>query len=114
MDNPSSSSPVPSKGIETDQATLQREAYVKLVNEAVDDAVQDGSNWVLKPQREGGGNNMYGSQLSTYLDAHRSSPMIAEYVLMKRIFPKIQKSAFLRNGELTVLPSVSELGIYGR
>lgn len=32
---------------------------------------------------------------------------------MRRIFPKPQISSFLRNGILTVLPSISELGIYG-
>jgi glutathione synthase len=32
---------------------------------------------------------------------------------MQRIFPKTPKTAFLRNGLLQVLPSISELGIYG-
>ena len=35
------------------------------------------------------------------------------YVLMQRIFPSSQNTAFLRNGKLEVLPSISELGIYG-
>ena len=32
---------------------------------------------------------------------------------MERIFPRLQKTAFLRSGNLQVLPSISELGIYG-
>jgi len=32
---------------------------------------------------------------------------------MQKIFPSPQKTAFLRNGKLEVLPSISELGIYG-
>jgi glutathione synthase len=32
---------------------------------------------------------------------------------MQRIFPKPQVTAFLRKGELLVLPSISELGVYG-
>jgi len=32
---------------------------------------------------------------------------------MQRIFPSPQKTAFLRNGKLEVLPSISELGIFG-
>ena len=32
---------------------------------------------------------------------------------MQRIFPKPQLTAFLRKGKLELLPSISELGIYG-
>jgi glutathione synthase len=32
---------------------------------------------------------------------------------MQRIFPKPQKTAFMRKGELLILPSISELGVYG-
>jgi glutathione synthase len=32
---------------------------------------------------------------------------------MKRIFPKSQKSVFLRKGKIQILESISELGIYG-
>jgi hypothetical protein len=32
---------------------------------------------------------------------------------MQRIFPLPQKTAFLRAGALQVLPSISELGVYG-
>ena len=32
---------------------------------------------------------------------------------MQRIFPLPQKTAFLRVGALQVLPSISELGVYG-
>ena len=35
------------------------------------------------------------------------------YVLMQRIFPSPQNTAFLRSGKLEVLPSISELGVYG-
>jgi len=37
----------------------------------------------------------------------------AGYVLMQRIFPSPQNTAFLRNSKLEVLPSISELGIFG-
>lgn len=32
---------------------------------------------------------------------------------MERIFPSLQNTAFLRNGEIEIHPSISELGIYG-
>ena len=38
---------------------------------AADAALADGARWVLKPQREGGGNNLYGAELSQFLAAHR-------------------------------------------
>lgn len=39
--------------------------------------------------------------------------VFAGYVLMQRIFPLPQKTAFLRTGSLQVMPSISELGVYG-
>jgi glutathione synthase len=32
---------------------------------------------------------------------------------MQRIFPRPQTSSFLRKGELLIIPSISELGVYG-
>lgn len=81
--------------------------------EAMKDAISDGSKWVLKPQREGGGNNYYGKELSNFLSDHKTDPTLSEYILMQRIFPKIKKSIFLRNGNIDILPSINELGIYG-
>jgi glutathione synthase len=80
---------------------------------AIEKASKDGSKWVLKPQREGGGNNLYGKELSDFLVKNINDPLLSGYVLMQRIFPKPQKTAFLRKGELTIMPSISELGIYG-
>mmetsp|Transcript_9818 Transcript_9818/g.14648 ORF Transcript_9818/g.14648 Transcript_9818/m.14648 type:complete len:545 (-) Transcript_9818:36-1670(-) len=80
---------------------------------AVAEAEKDGSGWVLKPQREGGGNNLYGQQLSQFLKENKGNAVLGGYVLMERIFPEVKPTAFLRNGELKILPSISELGIYG-
>lgn len=44
---------------------------------AMDAAIKDGSNWVLKPQREGGGNNYYGSTLSAFLEEYRNDPKLS-------------------------------------
>ena len=81
--------------------------------EAMKNAISDGSKWVLKPQREGGGNNYYGKELSNFLNDHKTDPTLSEYILMQRIFPKIKNSIFLRNGNIDILPSINELGIYG-
>eukprot|EP01035_Chromulina_nebulosa_P018114 gene18114-23768_t len=81
--------------------------------QAIESAIADGSNWVLKPQREGGGNNLYGKELSEFLRKYKDDPILSGFILMQRIFPKEQYSLFLRNGELKMLESISELGIYG-
>jgi hypothetical protein len=39
-------------------------------------AENDGSNWVLKPQREGGGNNYYGNNLSNFLKSHQNEQIL--------------------------------------
>jgi hypothetical protein len=44
---------------------------------AIEDAIKDGSNWVLKPQREGGGNNLYGVELSGFLKKNREDPILS-------------------------------------
>lgn len=81
--------------------------------DAVDNAIKDGSKWVLKPQREGGGNNFYGKDLSNFLDKHKGDTILSEYILMQRIFPRVMSTFFLRNTEIKLLPSINELGIYG-
>ena len=48
----------------------------ELTKVAVENAINDGSNWVLKPQREGGGNNFYGEELSAFLKANRDDPIL--------------------------------------
>jgi glutathione synthase len=80
---------------------------------ALDNAIASGADWVLKPQREGGGNNMYGSLLSEFLVKNRNLPILKSYVLMRRILPVIHKSAFLRSAKMQVLPSIHEYGAYG-
>jgi glutathione synthase len=44
---------------------------------AIEVAIRDGRQWVLKPQREGGGNNLYGSELSAFLSSHKNDPILS-------------------------------------
>ncbi len=80
---------------------------------AMEEAMADGSRWVLKPQREGGGNNLYGKELSKFLLENRTNPVLNGWVLMQRIFPQNNITYFMKKGEVSVYPSISELGIYG-
>ncbi|CAK0740272.1 hypothetical protein CVIRNUC_001238 [Coccomyxa viridis] len=67
-------------------------------------------DYVLKPQREGGGNNLYGDQLQQRL---RDPKGLAAYILMQRIRPPINRSMLLRDGNILEVDTLSELGIYG-
>jgi glutathione synthetase len=68
--------------------------------------------YVLKPQREGGGNNYYRTAIPTYLqsipDTHWGS-----YILMEMIMPPPVTNVILRNGQVEQGGVICELGRYG-
>ncbi len=69
-------------------------------------------NYVLKPQREGGGNNYYKSKIPQHLktvpEEHWKS-----FILMELITPPPIANIILRNGKLERGGVICELGIYG-
>ena len=69
-------------------------------------------NFVLKPQREGGGNNFYGEELRQSL-ATMPPAELAGYILMQRIFPREYPAILVRGGQLTAGHTISELGMFG-
>lgn len=91
---------------------------------------------MLKPQREGGGNNIYGYNIPSALRVRVSDKKCTQflinssifhikdmpkseweaYILMERIFPPISKGYMIRPGGTFPPPlvdMVSELGIFG-
>ncbi|KAL4235283.1 hypothetical protein ACF0H5_006921 [Mactra antiquata] len=77
-------------------------------------AMLNPEKFVLKPQREGGGNNFYGEDVRTTLQKIKDSDERNAYILMERIFPWPQKNYLLKEGKDPILRDViSELGIYG-
>ena len=79
--------------------------------EVQQDALAHPENYVLKPQREGGGNNLYGAELRRTLgslDQHAKSA----YILMSRIVPEAQEHVHVRAGATEVGPAISEMGIF--
>lgn len=68
--------------------------------------------YVLKPQREGGGNNCYKAAIPPFLktlpEAHWKS-----YILMELITPPPVANIILRNGQLEQGGVICELGVYG-
>ena len=49
--------------------------------------------YVLKPQREGGGNNVYGEDIKPFLEKIRHSEERNAYILMDRIHPPVTKAS---------------------
>ncbi|WVZ50112.1 hypothetical protein U9M48_001399 [Paspalum notatum var. saurae] len=83
--------------------------------EIVQLAIEKPDLFVLKPQREGGGNNIYGHDLrETLIKLQKEQgESLAAYILMQRIFPKASLSPLVRGGECFEDLTISELGIYG-
>ncbi|XP_055389608.1 glutathione synthetase-like isoform X3 [Condylostylus longicornis] len=78
-------------------------------------AMQDPERFVLKPQREGGGNNVYGLDIPDALKKMSKTERKA-WILMDRILPPISKGYMIRPGgpiPPPIVDLVSELGIFG-
>ncbi|KAJ1832526.1 Glutathione synthetase [Coemansia sp. RSA 2711] len=105
-----------------DQETAQqiRECFVGLYpldsspdgQKAFEAALNNPHNYVVKPQREGGGYNSYGDDIPKLLGS-LSEEERKGYILMDLIRAPGFNSMLLRNGELFPAEVVSELGIYG-
>ncbi|KXT15350.1 hypothetical protein AC579_10435 [Pseudocercospora musae] len=89
-----------------DKSTAGKEARQLATNP--DTAVK----YVLKPQREGGGNNIYRKNIPGFLKDLPDSHWPA-YILMEMIEPPAQQNTIFRNGELQSGGVICELGIYG-
>ncbi|XP_048127676.1 glutathione synthetase, chloroplastic isoform X2 [Rhodamnia argentea] len=78
-------------------------------------AIESPELFVMKPQREGGGNNIYdGNVRETLLRLQREgTEEDAAYILMQRIFPTISPTTLIRDGICYKDHAVSELGVYG-
>jgi glutathione synthase len=75
-------------------------------------AIRYPADFVLKPQREGGGFNLYGEQMRDCL-TNLSPSEYPAYILMERIRPAVQPSWALRAGQLWQGDTVSEIGMFG-
>ncbi|XP_071331656.1 glutathione synthetase-like [Trachinotus anak] len=70
--------------------------------------------FVLKPQREGGGNNIYGSEICQVLEGMKESTERTAYILMDKIHPTPTHNYLLRRDTpLQISNCLSELGVFG-
>lgn len=81
----------------------------------IKDAIERPEFFVMKPQREGGGNNIYGDDVrETLLRLQKEgTEEDAAYILMQRIFPTVSPTFLMREGICYRDHAISELGIYG-
>ncbi len=69
-------------------------------------------DYVLKPQREGGGNNYFGSDILKLLHSIKKDEQKA-YILMEKIKAVPHSSLQLVNGQAETLNCISEIGRFG-
>ena len=101
----------------TDASPDGKSALAALLQDA---AARPGA-YVLKPQREGGGNNTYGAQLAAAAAAAVAdlgaggSGGLGAFILMQRIQPAPHGATLVRGGVAppAPVPCISELGIFG-
>lgn len=76
-------------------------------------ALEAPDRFVLKPQREGGGNNIYGSEICQVLQEVKGTERTA-YILMDKIHPApVQNYLLRRDAPLQISDCLSELGVFG-
>lgn len=77
-------------------------------------ALANPDQFVLKPQREGGGNNIYGQEICEVLEKVKNSSERMAYILMDKIQPVPAQNYLLRPGAPVKLNNcLSELGVFG-
>ena len=69
--------------------------------------------YVLKPQREGGGNNVYRKTIPDFLKNLGSEEKWTGHILMELIEPPSQRNMIIREGVIKSGEVVAELGVYG-
>ncbi|KAH8862860.1 Glutathione synthetase, chloroplastic, partial [Schistosoma japonicum] len=102
------------------QYTLDEEMEISDSTEiqyAVNDCLLRPDDYVLKPQREGGGNNYFGEELAQKLKSIITHSERKFYILMKRIQPYTFENYILNSSsmfeESKARKMVTEMGIFG-
>ena len=79
------------------------------VKKVINKAIENKNDYVLKPQREGGGNNLYGDEMVEKL---KSGKDLKAYILMSLIKPRPFTSFTLKESLYNQSNCTSELGIF--
>jgi glutathione synthase len=76
-------------------------------------AMSNPEAYVLKPQREGGGNNIFRSSIPGFLKSFPDESHYNAYILMELIRPRPFTNSIVREGKVTTCQVVCELGVFG-
>ncbi|XP_072553580.1 glutathione synthetase [Salminus brasiliensis] len=80
----------------------------------VDMALAKPDQYVLKPQREGGGNNIYGEEICRVLESMKNSTERTAYILMDKVQPRPCHNYLLQTDvPVKLCICLSELGVFG-
>ncbi|KYN02713.1 Glutathione synthetase [Cyphomyrmex costatus] len=86
-------------------------------NAAIEMGISNPRSFVLKPQREGGCNNLYGTDIKDFLESVKSKQNRVAWILMDRIYPPVHRNYVVKYGNgnmnLETKELISELGIFG-
>lgn len=78
----------------------EKEAEILILNDIKARVeTENGLNFVMKPQREGGGNNFYGVAVAEALRTMSLDEQSA-YILMERILPPSSDAELVRDGKM--------------
>eukprot|EP00916_Digyalum_oweni_P012819 GHVL01021144.1.p1 GENE.GHVL01021144.1~~GHVL01021144.1.p1 ORF type:complete len:279 (+),score=58.32 GHVL01021144.1:582-1418(+) len=72
------------------------------------DAIQNPEKWIMKPEREGGGNNIFGEKMK-YILINSKNEDLKKYILMKKIISNTYPCMSISGN---ICESIGELGIY--
>lgn len=75
-------------------------------------AIEFPDRFVLKPQREGGGNNLFDDEMRDWLQGSTRTEREA-FILMERLRPRPERALMVSEGTLRDGPAVSEIGRFG-
>ncbi len=89
-------------------------ALPRVPSAAIKEAMARPEEWVLKPQREGGGHNYFNEDVRRELERMYASDDNEkdQWVLMKRIVPTPQSRRFFKDGEVHTDDLVAEIGLF--
>ena len=104
--------------LSAENSVLLRKSFTGLYSLEKDSAAfslikSNPSKFVMKPQREGGGNNIYGQDILPYITAEAEKNGLDEFILMDLINAPTRNSIMFRSDVAVETKSVSELGIFG-
>uniref|UniRef100_A0A8C4F3P5 Glutathione synthetase n=1 Tax=Dicentrarchus labrax TaxID=13489 RepID=A0A8C4F3P5_DICLA len=100
--------------VEQIRATFAGLYTLDMGDKTVTMALEEPDRYVLKPQREGGGNNIYGSEICQVLQGVKGSTERMAYILMDKIHPApVQNYLLRRDAPLQLNNCLSELGVFG-